>query len=1531
MTGVAAAGADCAIDPDSCLSSSISQAAGTMLGCIPVYGGAASIAYNCLYGGGTALSEYYLCDDPFSASGMPVVVHESYLANNPFQVAAVPLPDNPFEAQAELWATAAEFYTAVYGLSEWTFMDPEEWPIAEDFFNLLHTSASESSEEGTGISVAERLVLLELPTPSNITAQMAEMTVDRIDQMNRGLLTDEELDLDAITFAILNLVDALMEIEDRGWETTWSGIIDTLEELAAEQDAAFEGGSSSNNSNSEEDVLEVVASSHGPYRLQPNLYFRVTNLSSMFEQRGRLSASGEFDGLFLSPNTFYRVEYAHPDTNRYAITFFRSGGPGTTIRIPRSVLISDDSGDTDGDGLPDVSESVIGTSVDDPDTDDDGVPDGAELRDGTNPLDGLPLAAGILASVDTVGNAVDIAVIGDLVALSNSLDGVALIDVSNIFEPVVINQISIGTAVKLVGGSFNRLVAVGVDNNLRILNISNPQESFVERVIDSGFTNVNKVEALGRYVYVAYSSFRVRKFDMITGEMIWEWSDADAAVQDISISRGNVYALTGTSLKIFPDSNDTPETLGSVPVAGVQAPLEAGRKLFVGGDYAYVGYFTGYSVIDVSDPTDPVIVGEPPATQLAIHDLVLDGNGRMIATTSFAGTSTLKATVYDSSDPTVVDVALVDFETPGTPRSVLLHRGVALVTDGSEGLQIINYVGADTGDVAPEISFAGGTGFDLSMSEAEAGQLTWLGVDATDDVQIRSVDLLINGQRVSLDTSYPYEVNFRIPWISDTQSSFTIQAVAVDTGGNATSTEVFEINIVDTLPPKAVHAVPTLGDPHFGGEILEIRVLFDDQIDPGTLTGNTFVVVEAGEDGEFDTGDDVSVTGDLSFDPSTLFATLDLPTALEKGEYRISVLEPISDFSGNILEGPIHFTFDIWDENRWIAEAQSGSWSTGSNWSEGLVRIQDRLIIDVPGVDAVTTIANQNYDIHQLYSEERFVLQGRTLSISDEAILNGRFEWKNQTTITGPGMTYANAGMEISGSSNKWVRGNHTFVNNGVLDWVESSIGVYDESVFLNSETGTIELLNDVVASTVHSNDAPSQFVNDGTIIKKGGALFQFQSTRLVNNGTIDIESGEFSFQGARHDGEGQYIVRDGAVMQFVYPNGVRTDIDGPVTLHEGGLIKLAFGWAEFGVNSSVVGEGDVLVRRNESGLNGPSLLEVFGEYDVGSTRIEDSSIANFHFLARSGHTELIDGSTLGGEGVFEATSDLEWNGGNMDGGGVTRVYGTLEITGVARPIVTDRNIEIYGDAICNPGQQMWYNAGGEQAANVTVMEGATWTQIDDFNAIRRGNTSNSLFLNKGTFIKQGDLVSNIPLPFENSGLVRIDGGSLQYDVNYVQKDGETRLSGTNLGRKALSAEPEFEGGLVTGSGAINLGVADVLNIGAIFSPGNEESAGVISIDGGFDQSSGGTIAIDIFGTAQTEGNWDQLVVDRFFTLDGTLEVRLADGFIPAVGESYLILDGENTRVGEFASVSGLDIAADRKFEVVYSDHDVTLTVVAVP
>ena len=61
--------------------------------------------------------------------------------------------------------------------------------------------------------------------------------------------------------------------------------------------------------------------------------------------------------------------------------------------------------DTDGDGLTDTREDVIGTDPNDPDTDDDGINDGDEVDNDTDPLDPCdPNSSGAECQVDTDGD-----------------------------------------------------------------------------------------------------------------------------------------------------------------------------------------------------------------------------------------------------------------------------------------------------------------------------------------------------------------------------------------------------------------------------------------------------------------------------------------------------------------------------------------------------------------------------------------------------------------------------------------------------------------------------------------------------------------------------------------------------------------------------------------------------------------------------------------------------------------------------------------------------------------------------------------------------------------------------------------------------------------------------------------------------------------------------------------------------------------------------------------------------------------------
>ena len=79
-----------------------------------------------------------------------------------------------------------------------------------------------------------------------------------------------------------------------------------------------------------------------------------------------------------------------------------------------------------------------------------------------------------------------------------------------------------------------------------------------------------------------------------------------------------------------------------LPVILEPSPLEIGRKLFVGGNIAYVGGFTGYRTISVFDPVQMFTVGlDNQNTPAPIHDLWPNGSGLLVAVTSFAGPATL--------------------------------------------------------------------------------------------------------------------------------------------------------------------------------------------------------------------------------------------------------------------------------------------------------------------------------------------------------------------------------------------------------------------------------------------------------------------------------------------------------------------------------------------------------------------------------------------------------------------------------------------------------------------------------------------------------------------------------------------------------------------------------------------------------------------------------------------------------------------------------------------------------------------------
>jgi hypothetical protein len=113
----------------------------------------------------------------------------------------------------------------------------------------------------------------------------------------------------------------------------------------------------------------------------------------------------------------------------------------------------------------------------------------------------------------------------------------------------------------------------------------------------------------------------------------------------------------------------------------------------------------------------------------------------------------------------------------------------------------------------------------------------------------------------------------------------------------------------------------------------------------------------------------------------------------------------------------------------------------------------------------------------------------------------------------------------------------------------------------------------------------------------------------------------------------------------------------------------------------------------------------------------------------------------------------------------------------------------------------------------------------------------------------------------------------------FVQGGGEVKLN--NNIDTGTAGTVIVNGGNLGGSGRVNANLrnGDGSNPGGIISPG--QSIGTLTVDGTFTQHSSGKLEIELAGT--TAGTYDRLNVLSVATLDGLLDVKIADGFTPTV------------------------------------------------
>ena len=142
-----------------------------------------------------------------------------------------------------------------------------------------------------------------------------------------------------------------------------------------------------------------------------------------------------------------------------------------------------------------------------------------------------------------------------------------------------------------------------------------------------------------------------------------------------------------------------------------------------------------------------------------------------------------------------------------------MGAGIASIAGGSSGLQVANYLSFDSAGVPPSVTI------DASLADGDPespgiqvfeGRTLPIELSVFDDVQIRNVELLVNGVVVRNDVSFPFDVTSIVPRLPDgaTSDSLTLQVRATDTGGNRGFSDRVTVELVeDTVPRCSSQAV----------------------------------------------------------------------------------------------------------------------------------------------------------------------------------------------------------------------------------------------------------------------------------------------------------------------------------------------------------------------------------------------------------------------------------------------------------------------------------------------------------------------------------------------------------------------------------------------------------------------------------------------------------------------------------------------------------------------------------------------------
>jgi fibronectin-binding autotransporter adhesin len=511
----------------------------------------------------------------------------------------------------------------------------------------------------------------------------------------------------------------------------------------------------------------------------------------------------------------------------------------------------------------------------------------------------------------------------------------------------------------------------------------------------------------------------------------------------------------------------------------------------------------------------------------------------------------------------------------------------------------------------------------------------------------------------------------------------------------------------------------------------------------------------------------------------------------------------------------------------------------------------------------------------------------------------GLFGSTGTVTVTGAISQWNLSFLEVgsAGPNNAFGTGSLTILNGGVVNGGGTSIGTFGAGTATVGRVGSKLITTNLCVGCAGPG---TLLVNGGAAGSSGGTagLDIGISTGITGTMTVTdpgtkwsdsstfVALGQNSGQarlgvqdGATFTTTGELIVGDGGIGTLAISGGQMTDASAAVgtVSSSSGLVNVSGAGGQWNTtdNLQIGSSGQVNINTSATAAAGSLTNNGSLSIGAGSEFVVNGNLTNF------------SGSTLTG-GTYTDSGLLQFDGANIvtNAGNVTLNGATAKITDqLGTNAFTNFTLNASGGKLTLSGNQSLTTAGGSitNSGILTIGLGSTLT-------VGNGTTTST-------------------------------------PVNFRQVTGRTTVNGI-LASSSSTTTPTLHiiGGFLFGTGT--LGYASVVNASGTIKPGDSlTTTGILAVTGTYAQEATGILDVAIGGMT-VGGQFDQLNVTGTATLNGTLNISLLGGFVPAIGDQFTILNASSV-TGSFTTANGTAINGTEHFEVTVNANQLVLTVVA--